>query len=326
MEKTSSCGDVNGLTLKIRQMLEASVKRNLAEGILLSGGLDTSILAVLASKIVSLRGITVAFQDSVASDVEYAEMVAKELNLEHIIHHFDESELVEAIYTTIRVMGSFDPMEIRNSSAIYIALKVAKYNGVQSIMTGDGCDELFAGYSFLFNLDSNRLEMELQRLWHIMQFSSVELSKFLGMEAKLPYLDPEFKSLAMKIHPGLKVREENGVKWGKWILRKAFEEMLPKEIVWRVKTPIEMGTGTFTLPHLLNRKISDGEFEEKKAKYLKEDKVVIRDKEHLLYYEIYREVVGVPHPVDPKGRVCPQCNSNIPEKATYCRVCGAYPV
>lgn len=311
---------------KIRFLLEEAVERNFTDSILLSGGLDTSILAVIASKSVSLRAFTVAFEGGPAPDTRYAILVAKKLGLKHIVHHFDEEELYDAIPLVVKKMRSFDPMEIRNSVSICIGLRVAKENGIYTIMTGDGSDELFAGYNFLLGLERKKLDLELQKLWSVMRFSSVPLANALGMEAKLSYLDPEFKAFAMKINLKYKVRTENGRVYGKWVLRKAFENVLPRRVVWRVKVPIEYGSGTTILPRFFNKKISDVEFDEKRRIYLDEDKVTIRDKEHLFYYEIYRSVIGVPHPTDPKGKMCPQCNSSVPENASYCRTCGAYPI
>ena len=101
---------------------------------------------------------------------------------------------------------------------------------------------------------------------------------------------------------------------------------MPREILWRVKIPIEYGSGTTILPNLFNSKIPDKEFEKKRRKYLAEDGVTIRDKEQLFYYEVYRTVIGVPRPAGKGGKVCPCCHSNVPENATYCRTCGAYPI
>jgi asparagine synthase (glutamine-hydrolysing) len=311
---------------ELRFLLEESVKRNLSEGILLSGGLDTSVLAVIASELVSLKAFTVAFKGAPAPDIEYATLVANKLRLKHLVYYFKMDELYEAIQKVVETTKSFDPMEIRNSVTIYIGLKVAKERGISGIMTGDGCDELFAGYSFLFNLEKEQLDLELQKLWDVMLFSSIPLARALGLEAKLPYLDPDFKSFAMKLDSKYKIRSERGRIWGKWIVRKAFEGILPEEVIWRVKTPIEYGSGTSTLPTLFNRKISDEEFKDKKQKYLKSDKVTIRDKEQLFYYEVYRSNIGVPRPTDSKGKLCSHCNSNVPEKAIYCRTCGAYPI
>lgn len=154
----------------------------------------------------------------------------------------------------------------------------------------------------------------------------MRLAKVLNMEVKLPYLDPAFKKFAMELQPDIKVRDEGEQTWGKWILRKAFENLLPEEIVWRVKTPIESGSGTSILPDFFNSIISDAEFEEKKGKYFNEDKVTIRDKEQLFYYENYRSAIGTPHPTDFEGKICPYCTSSVPNTATYCRRCGGHPI
>jgi asparagine synthase (glutamine-hydrolysing) len=314
------------LSIKLVKMLDESVEMNLADGILLSGGLDTSILAYLASKRVKLKAFTVALRDAPAPDVEYATLIADLFKIEHFIKRFNKKELYDAIRVVVKTMDSFDPMEIRNSVPVYIGLKEAKNNGASAVITGDGCDELFAGYSFLHRLERKQLDLELQKLWSVMDFSSVRLGETLGIKVKLPYLGAKFKKFAMKIPSRLKVRRERNRIWGKWILRKAFEKMLPEEIIWRAKTPVEFGSGTATLSNFFDPIISDAEFNEKKKKYFDEDRVAIRGKEHLFYYEIYRSELGVPHPTDPKCKICPSCNSNMPPASKYCRRCGAYPV
>jgi len=306
--------------------LKEAVKRNLTQGILFSGGLDTSILAVAASKLVKLKAFTIALQGAPAPDIKYAILMANNLKLEHIIHFFDRSELSDAIRRVIELRGSFDPMEVRNSVTIHIGLKRAREEGVKTIMTGDGCDELFAGYSFLFDLEREPLKLALRKLWSGMSFSSVPLAKALGVEVKLPYFDPDLMSFAKKLDSRYKIREVGGRRRGKWILRKAFVGILPEEVLWRAKMPIEEGSGTSTLPDLFDKEISNVEFEEKRSKYLEKDRVTIRDKEQLVYYEVYRSAIGVPHPTYLKGKLCPQCNSNLTEKFTYCRTCGAYPI
>lgn len=318
--------DINELCRKIRDLLEEAVKKNLSEGILLSGGLDTSILAILASKFAPPKAFTVGFSGAPAPDIEYARIISSKLQLKHVVHLFGEDELYEAIKEVIRVLKTFDPMEVRNSVVIYIGLKLAKDHGARTIMTGDGSDELFAGYSFLFNLSEEELELKLKSMWETMHFSSIPLAKELGLEAKLPFLDSEFKSFAMSISPRYKVRVEGGRIYGKWILRKAFEGILPSEVVWRDKAPIEVGSGTAILPRLLNERILDEEFELKRRKYFDWDDVIIRDKEQLFYYEVYRSIVGRPRRADLSGRSCPYCKSRVSQNATYCRTCGAYPI
>ena len=308
------------------QALEESVRRNLTDGLLLSGGLDTAMLAYLTSKWVKPGCITVALRGAPAPDVEYAKLVASRLELRHYIHYFGNEELDENLREVIRIMKSFDPMEIRNSVAINVALKAGRDQGMSTFMTGDGCDELFSGYSFLFKLSKEQLDKALKRIWENMRFCSIDLAEALGVEVRLPYLDPQFRAFATDLDIGLKVRSEKGQVWGKWILRKAFENIMPQEIVWRVKAPIEVGSGTTILPSLFDSRISDLEFNEKKRRYLNEDRVVIRSKEHLFYYEIYRSVIGVPYMSASNAKTCPDCGSNVKEGASFCKTCGAYPI
>ncbi|HUX99253.1 MAG TPA: asparagine synthase-related protein [Candidatus Deferrimicrobium sp.] len=302
------------------------IKTDSAEGILLSGGLDTSIISIIASKFIKLQSFTVKFENAPSPDIEYADLVAKLLGFQHHIYTFNEHELYDALPTVIKTTNSFDPMEIRNSVVIYLGLKAAKEKGIHTIFTGDGADELFGGYSYLFNFDQEQISNELKKLSQVMTFSSIPLAKVLGMEAKLPFLVPEVKEFALQLDSQYKIHTENKEIYGKWILRKAFEELLPKAVVWRVKTPIEVGSGTTILPKFFNEKISEPEFLQKKQNYRNEDHITIRDKEQLFYYEIYRSTIGIPQTVDLNGKICPQCNSNVNEKATYCRTCGAYPI
>lgn len=311
----------NEICNKLRILLDESVKKNLTDGILLSGGLDTSILAAIASGYAKLNAFTIGFKGFNAPDIEYSKLISRQFNLHHIIYQFDEEELYDAISCTIKITKSFDPMEIRNSAVIFIGLRLAKEYGIRSIMTGDGSDELFAGYSFLFGYTGNELNERLEKLWNSMQFSSVGIGRALGIIVRLPYLDTKFKKFATKIDSKLKIETENGNIYGKWILRKAFENLLPREITWRTKTPIESGSGTVILPKFFNEKISDTEFIEKKHEYKREG-VNIRDKEHLYCYEIYRDTFGeIPIPKEDEIE-CFGCSGGMSLNTSYCRICG----
>ena len=320
--------NVDEVAAELRALLEKAVKKNLTEDMLFSGGIDTSILAAIVSKYVRIRGFTCAFKQANALDLKYAKLMAKQLNIEHYINPFDEDQIFEVIPDVVKVLGSFDPMEVRNSITIMIGLRFAKSYGSTKLITGDGADELFAGYHMYYRHVGNKekLSAMLKRMWGIMAFSSVSLGKTLGIEVRQPFLDSEVKEFAMNLDPRYNVQEERGEVWGKWILRKAYEDVLPPEVRWRDKNPIEVGSGTTILPKYLAKKISDSEFAAKKKKILERDNVTIRDKEQLFYYEAYRDVVGVPHPEDPDARTCPQCHSNVPENATVCKTCGAYPI
>ncbi|UCD26149.1 MAG: hypothetical protein JSV75_04395 [Candidatus Bathyarchaeota archaeon] len=311
-----------------RLLTDKVVKRNLATGILFSGGLDTSIIAFVASKYSKLKAFTVAFENAPALDLKYSKIMANLLKMDHEIHFFAEEEMFSAIREVINTLKVFDPMEIRNSVALFVCLKHAKEKGIKGVMTGDGLDELFAGYSWLFNLSESQLTSRLSEMWQTMQFSSLPLAHSLGMEAKSPYLDPEFKSFAKSVDPKLKIRSERGRIWGKWVMRKSFEGLLPDEIVWRLKHPIEYGSGTTVFPKFFGEKISNEYFQEKGKKYLEEDQVSMKDKEQLFYYEIFKSIFGTPIKIfsKAKGKVCPYCKSKGDERSSFCRICGAYPI
>ncbi len=308
----------------LRAAVESAVERNRAEAILLSGGLDTSVVAALASKLGPLRAYTIALEGAPSPDIEYADLIAEHLGLNHKLHTFGVEELMENLPEVVRTLRVFDPMEIRNSAAVYTGMKEAKKDGISTFLTGDACDELFAGYSFLFNLGPSELSASLKRLWNVMSFSAVPMAESLGMVAKIPFLDPEVKQLAGRLDPSVLVVEQGGQKWGKWIVRKAFEDLLPSQITWRVKTPIEYGCGTTTLPQVFDKRISDEEFREKREHIRVVDHVTIRDKEHLVYYEIFHRVFG--DRPETSSRTCPQCHYEVRSDATFCRTCGAYPI
>ena len=320
---------INKICSEIRQLTEKVVQKNLTYGILFSGGLDTSIVAYEASKHTKLEAFTVAFENSPALDLEYSKLMADLLKMNHTIHVFGEEEMNSAIQDVIKVLKVFDPMDIRNSVAAYVGLKAAKENGIKGIMTGDGLDELLGGYSWLFRLNEKELKEYLSNMWQVMQFTSIPMAQSLGMVSKPPFLDPEFKSFAYNVDPKLMIRKERGKIWGKWIIRKAYEGRLPDEIVWRLKTPLEFGSGTTIFPKVFSEKIADEYFQKKTKKYLDADQVTIRDKEHLFYYEIFRAHFGVPSEVfkDAEGKQCPYCKSKGGnEKSKFCKVCGAYPI
>jgi asparagine synthase (glutamine-hydrolysing) len=315
---------VSDVSRRIRLLLEGAVRRNLAECILLSGGLDTSIVTAVANKYSKLTGITVSLGD--APDVKFAQLIAEKYRLRHHVVRVDQNDVERAIFEVVRVMQSFDPMEIRNDATIMIGLRNAREAGFNEVMTGDAGDELFAGYSFFFKMSPDELEKGLRKMWGTMRFSSIPLAESLGMKAKLPLLDDEFKNFAMEIPVQLKIHEEGGRVYGKWILRKSFERDLPDEILWRVKMPIEQGSGTSSLTEYYGTKIADSEFSRKREEFWKSDRVRIRDKEQLAYYEIYREIFGTPDGRGSGSKVCTACSTHHAEEMNYCRTCGEYPV
>ena len=121
------------------------------------------------------------------------------------------------------------------------------------------------------------------------------------------------------------VNKKDETVFGKWILRKAFENDLPSSVVWRQKTPMQDGSGTAALTKLFESIITDEIFMEKSKKIKNEDGVTIRTKESLHYYETYRKEFEIPGSKN-EINTCPDCNSGIADSSKFCRMCGKFPL
>jgi asparagine synthase (glutamine-hydrolysing) len=250
------------------------------------------------------------------------------LKLNHESHVFDRDEVLANAPKVVQALKKFDPMEIRNSMPVYIGLTILKSRGYKSVFTGDALDELF-GYPWQFHLSETEFAKKQQEMWAEMGFSSIPMAESLGMTIKAPYMDPLFMDWAKKLPIKFKINMTDGVKYSKWILRKAYEDVIPKDVIWRPKAPLEQGTGTEVLRTYFNDMIPDKEFEEKKKSILEKDDVKIQDKEQLLYYEHFRKLFGKPSDVYPKisdAIQCPMCKSYVKTKIQFCKICGAYPI
>ncbi len=296
---------------ELRERLKEAVQKNGAEGLLFSGGLDTSILAILNPK---LKAITVSLE-SFGRDIPYAELVARNLKLNHYQRKVSIDEAIDSIPDVIRILKSFDPA-LPNDLVIYFGLKQAKEMGIAEVMTGEGSDELFAGYDFMRNIQD--LNEYLRRIAKTMSFSSNRLGDFFAIKIKQPFLDKEFLDFSLRLPLKLKIKEEKGNLWGKWILRQAFEKMLPAKIIWQNKRPLEKGSGMTKIREIISEKISDEEFEEAK----RSSSIKFINKEHFYYYKIYMKEIGrIPKP-KMEQKACPGCGAGMDIGAFHCKVCG----
>jgi asparagine synthase (glutamine-hydrolysing) len=320
--------DLVKLLPEARALVSKVVKKNMAEGILFSAGTDTSIIAYEAVKTdPNIKALTVSFKQGKPRDTEYVKKMVAFLNLNHEFYVFDIEEAVSAAKQVVEVLKTFDPMDVRNTVPAYIGLTVAKKKGIKSVLTGDALDELF-GYPWQFHLPETEFKKALSGMWGEMTFSSIPMGNSVGVTVKAPYLDPLFMDYAKKLPVKLKVNVENGIKYGKWILRKAYAELIPKEVIWRSKAPLEQGTGTWVLPDYFDKEIATEDFEEKKKLYLDKDDVILSSKEQLVYYELFRKRFGRPSEVynDTTGKQCPNCKGYVKTNIGFCRICGTYPI
>jgi asparagine synthase (glutamine-hydrolysing) len=310
---------------RLKSLVLDAAARCKAESISLSGGLDSSILASCLDVKLTQAYVMVA-ADFPSTDLVHAQLVAKMNSLKLTIISASVDELLQAIEQTIKTLYVFNPIEIRNNVVLYLTMKNAKHDGFKSIMTGDGADELFAGYRFFQRMSQLELQKDLERIWKIMHFPSLPISKALGISLQAPFLDKKIVEYAKSIPSELKVHEENGKKYGKWVLRKTFENMLPQSIVWRDKDAMQDGSGTNGLTHFFDSLIPDSIFLEKTKKYLEQEQVTLLSKEALYYYEIYRRYCDYPARLGFSKNKCPHCSYSVEEESHFCRMCGAFPI
>ena len=320
--------EYTSLLPEIRVLVNKVVKKNMADGFLFSAGTDTTIIAFEAVKYKPrIPCLTMSFRNGDPKDAEYVKKMTAFLKLNQETHVFDRQQVLSTAAKVIETLGKFDPMEVRNSIPVYIGLTLLKKKDVVSVFTGDALDELF-GYPWQFHLSETEFQQMQEKMWAGMSFSSIPMAESLGMSIKAPYMDPLFMDWAKKLPIKFKINMHEDVKYSKWILRKAYEDVLPKDVVWRPKAPLEEGTGTAVLRTFFNKEITEKEFANKKKTIFEKDNVKIGDKEQLLYYEIFRKHFGKPSEVYPDngGIQCPYCKSYVKTRIQFCNVCGAYPI
>ena len=314
---------MNTETKQCMEILENAVRECKSDWIALSGGLDSSILAHLR-KDQKPQTMTIITKDFLGTDLTFAQIIAKHVGLPLSLIQVNMEEVLDSINETIKILGNFNDIEIRNSIVPYIYLTTLKNKGVNSVITGDGADEVFGGYNFLLKKSDNEIEDELKRIKKIMHFPSKDIARSLDMEVETPFLNEDMIKFSDELPVSKKINSKEGKKFGKWILRETFEEYLPNNITWREKSPMQDGSGTNNLTGLFNTIITDEIFTQKKAEILEEDGVYIRTKESLHYYECFRKSNSVKKS-DSDSR-CPDCNYEIGVNSRFCRMCGKFPI
>lgn len=315
---------------RVEQLRKTVVDRVLAssaDGILFSGGLDTSILAAIAtSHRRRLQAVMVSVKEGGGLDEPFACLMAERLGIGLEILRPSLCELVDRMPELIRLLRTFDPMELRNSIVTYVAMEAASKRGLSAVLTGDAADELFAGYSFMFNMNAEQLPSYVRHLNEIMHFTSQAIGHHLNVGVDSPYLSPAIRKFTLTLDYDDLVCEYEGHRFGKRILREAFSSVLPKEIAWRVKTPIEYGSGSTSLKQLAEQCVDDAAFEQERERAAR-DLVKLRDKEQCFYYRIYRTLVVPPKDFARSVKHCTECQGPVSrEDMRYCRICGAYPI
>ncbi|MBE9502465.1 MAG: asparagine synthase [Chloroflexi bacterium] len=276
----------------LAELLERAVEKRMAdgvpEGVLLSGGLDSSIIACLAKECrPDLKTFTVGLGDG--EDRECAREVARYLGTEHHEYTYTEGEIIEALPQVIYYLESFEEDCVRGAVANYFASRLAAGH-TGCVLTGEGSDEFLGGYH---ELKTAKDEAELQRMMD--QLIAVAYNTGLqrldrmmaahSLEFRTPFLDRAVTDFCLKIPAKWKVYGPEQVE--KWILRRAFSGRLPEHIVWRVKIPFGAGAGSSAImDSLAEKQVSSSDF---LAHQQTEDGLRLNSAEELYYYRTFKD-------------------------------------
>lgn len=311
---------------KLRAGLETAVKNQLMSdvpyGVLLSGGLDSSIIASITQKYSKkrvesgsvegawwpqLHSFAIGLEGS--PDLVAARKAAEYIGTVHHEVHFTIQEALDALRDVIYHIETYDITTVRASTPMYLLARVIKSMGIKMVLSGEGSDELFGGYLYFHKApDAKEFHEELVRkIDKLHLYDCLRANKSLmawGVEGRVPFLDKDFIDVAMSINPCDKMSLKlNGgqPRIEKWILRKAFEDMLPDEICWRQKEQFSDGVGynwIDTLKKITEEKVSDSEFEQRARKF-----PINTPKTKEEYF--YREIYSTFFPSDSAAKVVP---------------------
>ena len=311
---------------KVKNSLESAVKAQLMSdvpyGVLLSGGLDSSIIAAITQKFSKkrvesdskeaawwpqLHSFAIGLEGS--PDLIAAQKAADYIGTIHHEVHFTIQEALDALPDVIYHIETYDITTVRASTPMYLLARVIKSMGIKMVLSGEGSDELFGGYLY-FHKAPNAQEFHeelVRKMSKLHLYDCLRANKSLmawGVEGRVPFLDKDFIDIAMRVNPTDKMNikmPDGKQRMEKWIIRKAFEDMLPDSIAWRQKEQFSDGVGynwIDTLKKMTEEKVSDAEFARRENRFPVNPP---KTKEEYYYREIYSRLF----PSDSAAKVVP---------------------
>ena len=247
----------------IHDALEESVKRQLMSdvpyGVLLSGGLDSSVISAIAEKYSTTRvengGETKAYWPRLhsfavglkgAPDLAKARLVAEHIGTVHHEINYTIQEGLDAIRDVIYFIETYDVTTVRASTPMYLLARVIRSMGIKMVLSGEGADEVFGGYLYFHKAPDAKAfhEETVRKLGKLYLYDCLRANKSLaawGIEGRVPFLDKEFLDVAMGMNPVLKMCPDKVIE--KKVVREAFADLLPEQVAWRQKEQFSDGVG-----------------------------------------------------------------------------------
>jgi len=272
----------NAYTSDVHDALEDAVQRQLMSdvpyGVLLSGGLDSSVISAVAKKYAAkrvetggesdawwpqLHSFAVGLKD--APDLSKAKEVADHIGTIHHEINYTVQEGLDAIRDVIYFIETYDVTTVRASTPMYLLARVIKSMGIKMVLSGEGADEIFGGYLYFHKAPNAKAfhEETVRKLGKLHLYDCLRANKSLsawGVEGRVPFLDKEFLDVAMRLNPEAKMAPGKTIE--KKIVREAFADMLPESVAWRQKEQFSDGVGynwIDTLKALTAERVSDEE-------------------------------------------------------------------
>lgn len=294
---------------ELRDALEAAVRRQLMSdvpyGVLLSGGLDSSVISAIAKKYASRRIETNGKQEAwwpqlhsfaiglkSAPDLAKAREVADFIGTIHHEINYTIQEGLDAVRDVIYFIETYDVTTVRASTPMYLLARVIKSMGIKMVLSGEGADEVFGGYLYFHKAPDARAfhEETVRKLSKLYLYDCLRANKSLsawGVEGRVPFLDKEFLDVAMRINPVAKMCTGKTIE--KKIIREAFQDMLPESVAWRQKEQFSDGVGynwIDTLKAITDQAVSDEQMSQAAQRFPINTP---RNKEEYYYRSIFEE-------------------------------------
>ena len=268
--------DIDSLRVSLQEAVKRQLMSDVPYGVLLSGGLDSSIISAIAQKFAARRvedgGQTGAWWPRLhsfavglkgAPDLEKARLVAEHIGTVHHEINYTIQEGLDALRDVIYFTETYDVTTVRASTPMYLLARVIKSMGIKMVLSGEGADEIFGGYLYFHKAPSARAfhEETVRKLGKLHWYDCLRANKSLsawGVEGRVPFLDRDFLDIAMRLNPKAKMCPGQEIE--KKILRQAFADLLPEEIAWRQKEQFSDGVGYSwidTLKRITSEQVSD---------------------------------------------------------------------